>query len=85
MLFVSGGEKLFDGHVNTFPCCAPRLETLDCRPAGGTVLLLCRNQVGNRFAVTGDCDRFTALDRAQELRKMGLGFGGLDFTHAVGG
>ena len=83
MPLVAGGEKFLDGHVNAFPCCAPRLETLDCRPAGGTVLLLSRNQVRNRFAVTGDRDRFPALNRAQELCEMGLGFCCLNFTHDI--
>ena len=40
IFFVTGGEKLLDGHVNAFPRCAPRLETLDCRQAVVAVLLL---------------------------------------------
>lgn len=79
--FVASGEKFLDGCVNTFPRCAPRLETFDGRQAGGMILFLSRNQVGNRFAVAGDRDRFAALNCAQELCEMGLGFGGLNFAH----
>ena len=81
MPFVSGGEKLLNGHVNAFPRCAPCLETFDCSPAGGMVLFLSRNQMGNWFAVAGDRDRFTALNGAQELCEMGLGLGCLNFAH----
>lgn len=81
ILFVTGGENVLDGHVNAFPRCAPRLETIDGHPASGTVLLLSRNQVSNQFAVTGDCNRFSAFNGAQEVCEMGLGFSGLDFAH----
>ena len=83
MPLVAGREKLLDGHVNASPRCAPRLEALDCCLASIAVLLPGRNHVGNRFAVTGNRDCFTALNRAQELCKMGLGFGGLDFSHDI--
>lgn len=67
MTFVSGGKKLFVGHVNAFPRCAPCLETLDCSPAGDAILHLSRHQMGNRLAVAGDRDRFAALNRTKEL------------------
>lgn len=83
MPFVAGGENFLDGHINTFPCCTPGLETLNCRLTGSAILIFSRYQMGNRFAVARDRDCFTALHCAQELCEMGLGFRCLNFTHFI--
>lgn len=81
MTVMAGGEDLLDGHAGPLPGGTLGPETLDRRPAGVSVLPYGGNQMGNRLAMTRDCNALTALHRAQELGKMSLGFGCLHTTH----
>ena len=83
MTLVARSQYLFRRHSDAAPPRATLSEALYRLLAGVALLYMSWHQVGYRLAVAGDRNTFAALDRAQQLREMCLGLGGLDFLHST--
>ncbi len=61
-------KSLFQRHVDASPRVEPRVEPSDCLPSGFTLLILGRDEVGNRPPVAGDSHPLAMFHGPKEFR-----------------
>ena len=81
MPFVARRDHLLHGHPGLPPAAAQGAEPFHRLAPGLRLRSWCRNEMGDRPAVTSDREALSPLDGAEELGKMRLGLGCLDLLH----